>query len=98
MIPYMNHGRWVVECSSLNCTAAEKVLAWQAVAVCDCRDRDFCQHATPCATVIQLDWPADRAKIEAILVTRPVLNRNWYPWQSLEKLVEENVAHGLDRT
>jgi len=96
MIPYMNHGRWVADCPSPNCSAAEKVLPWQAVAVCNCQDRDFCQHSIPCATVIALDWPSDCGRIEAAVASRPLLNRNWYPWESVEGLEKENAAHGVD--
>lgn len=98
MTPYMNHGRWVIDCSSLNCGGAMRVLPWQAIAVCDCGDRDFCQHGNPCATIVQLDWPVDRMAIESVMQFRPLLNRNWYPWETLEGLGEENTAHGLDRS
>lgn len=98
MIPYLNHGRWVIDCPSLNCGGAEKVLPWQALAVCSCGDRDFCQHGNFCGTIIGLDWPADRMKIEAVVNQRALLHRNWYPWESVELLEEENAAHGLDRS
>lgn len=98
MIPYLNHGRWVIDCPSLTCGGAERVQPWQHLIVCVCADRDFCQHGPYCGTIIQLDWPADRAAIEAVMLFRPLLNRNWYPGEPVEHLVEENAAHGLDRS
>lgn len=98
MIPYLNQGRWVIDCPSPDCNGAERVLPWQALSVCDCRDRSFCQHDSPCRWITELEWPADRQLIEATVNQRSILNRNWYPWETLEHLVEENAAHGLDRS
>lgn len=95
-IPYMNHGRWVVECPSLVCGGAERVLPWQALVVCVCRDRDFCQHPSPCGTIIQLDWPADWQQIQTVMADRSIINRNWVPGETVEQLRGENMAYGLD--
>lgn len=98
MTPYLNQGRWVIDCPSLNCGGALKVLPWQALTVCDCADREFCQHGPTCGCIIQLEWPADRRQIERIVSHRPISNRNWYPWETVDKLLEENAAHGLDHS
>lgn len=96
MIPSLNHGRWVINCPSIDCGGAVLVLPWQTVAVCDCRDRSFCQHGPYCGTIIGLDWPADRAQIEATVSQRSIVNRNWQPWETVDQLRGENAAHGLD--
>lgn len=98
MMPSLNHGRWVVNCPSIDCAAAVLVLPWQMLAVCDCRDRDFCQHGRLCGTLIQIDWPADWQQIEQTVRGRPITNRNWMPGESLTRLLEENMAHGVDNS
>lgn len=95
---YLNHGRWVVDCPSLNCAGALKLWSGQTPVACNCRDIDFCQHGPLCATVFNVVWPADRETIEATVADRPILNRNWLPDESLDLLLEENMAHGLDRS
>ena len=41
-------------------------------------------------------WPAEMRAIEGILQARPMReNRNWYPGESVARLVGENIEHGL---
>jgi len=46
-----------------------------------------------------VEFPEDRATIEAILLLRPnPANRNWLPGETLADLVLENVVHGIQPT
>lgn len=41
-------------------------------------------------------WPENRTAIEAVLVQRPnPMNRNWYPWESVDVLTAENLEHDI---
>jgi hypothetical protein len=86
---YVNHGRWVADCP-FGCGGAE--LARDDVFLCrECGNVQNRHHPVP------LVWPAeeDVRAIEAALVVRPVLNRNWNLNESLGALLVENVMHGL---
>lgn len=50
-----------------------------------------------CGNQTLIEWPSNRDEIAAALKGRPVpQTRNWYPGETVEDLVEENAAHGLD--
>ena len=87
-VAYVNHGRWIANCP-FGCGGAE--LAREEWFVC----RE-CLNAGGNGR-IPLAWPAgdDVRAIEAALVVRPVLNRNWNPDESIGCLLAENVEHGL---
>ena len=87
-IAYVNHGRWIANCP-FACGGAE--LAREEWFVC----RE-CLNAGG-AGRIPLAWPSDEdiRAIEAALVERPVINRNWNPNESIGALLVENVEHGL---
>ena len=40
-------------------------------------------------------WPPNREEIERICSARLTANRNWYPWETTDQLIAENIAHGL---
>lgn len=84
---HANWGRWVVLCSGPFCFAAQQVYPGQTLVTCQA-----------CETTLgPLIWPADPDAIEAILMLRPDMRtRNWHPGESLEDLLAENVAHGID--
>jgi hypothetical protein len=49
-------------------------------------------------TAAEITWPADddKAAIVGVLWARPEMeNRNWYPWETLDSLRADNVAHGI---
>lgn len=80
---YINHGRIVANCP--NCNSAEIV---PPGAVFACR-------SPGCGHIDALDFPADLATIEATLSRRPMVNRNWYPWETAADLAIENAAKGI---
>ena len=88
-IAYVNHGRWIANCP-FACGGAERVFTDNFM----CRE---CLNAPVRHHPIPLVLPSDddiRA-IEAALVVRPVINRNWEPNESIGALLVENVEHGL---
>lgn len=93
MVPvYANHGRWVAQCPRLQpfvCRDALQVW-WPESKVFDC---------PTCGLIAELGWPAERAKIEELLMARPdPATRNWEPGESLTLLLTENLAHGIDHS
>lgn len=66
---YVNHGRWVVNCTRPGCAGAETVRARQAAGVC-----------VNCRQYLYIVWPDDPDGIWDALDARPVpQTRNWYP-------------------
>lgn len=88
-VAYVNHGRWVADCP-FGCGGAE--LAREEWFIC----RECLNYGCAGAR-LALVWPAeeDIGAIEAALVVRPLIHRNWDPIESLGFLLAENVAHGL---
>ena len=40
--------------------------------------------------------PEGKAEIERLLIMRPVPdNRNWWPWETIDMLITENLEHGI---
>ena len=83
MNAYVNHGRWVVDCPEPYCGGAGLA---ETVLVCE-----------NCKRVTQVVWPTNRTDIDRALVPRPVpQTRNWTPGETVEDLLKENEAHGVD--
>lgn len=87
-VAYVNHGRWLADCP-FGCGGAELVREEWFV----CRE---CLNAGGAGRV-PLVYPTeeDVRAIEAALVVRPIVNRNWCPDESIGRLLAENAMHGL---
>ena len=89
---YINHGRWVVDCPY--CSGAEHV---------DPDDKSFfcfncgMEHNGNRPQPVTFPLKATRLKIEEVLVTRPIENRNWTK-ETLAELQRVNIKNGLDST
>ena len=81
---YVNHGRWLVKCE---CGGCEKV--WEEGWVM-CQS---CLNAAYGHKYRKTIFPTSRKAIEAILVVRPLSNRNWSPGETLAMLRRENEEH-----
>ena len=86
-IPYMNAGRWVVDCPDPDCPGAGL-----ARHVYVCRN---------CNRITKVVWPTERVEVDHLVEVRPVPDtRNWRgPWnptEPVDDLRRENAAHGLD--
>jgi hypothetical protein len=79
---YLNYGRWIAECP--DCHGAQLA--------CHEDPRFMCNE---CANVAAgrlwraIEWPTDRARIEAALESRDVKNQNWLPGETVEDLKAE---------
>lgn len=81
---YVNHGRWIVKCK---CGGAEK--AWEeGLFMCL-----SCLNSSHKHQYRKAIFPRTRAKIEALLIQRPLINRNWIPGETLTQLKKENKEH-----
>ena len=96
MSVYYNWGRWVIHCSSPDCVGATLLSldTRRGIAICECRDTTICSHGAICATPIPVLWPDNAKAIVAVTAERPVMNRNWYPSETVADLEAENLEHG----
>ena len=91
MMAWLNHGRWVVDCSADDC---EAVLFADRVA-CVCRDESVCEHsAIPCGAPIVATFPENRTDIDRVMGRRPKRNRNWTT-ETVTELKAENLLAGV---
>lgn len=96
---YVNHGRWVGECTEPDCANAEQLERGQAL-----------YHCSNCLVVAEVEWPDEAAAIWTVLQRRRVpQTRNWFPeghplalasgcphGQSVADLQAENREHGVE--
>ena len=88
----INHGRWIADCPY--CSGAE--LADPS------NKKFFCLHCfmeengnRP--TVARFPPKPQRLEIERVLLLRPlVINRNWFPGETIGELKQENLENGLE--
>lgn len=82
---FVNKGRWIVVCPK--CGGGE--YAWEEgyYFCCSCLN-SYMGHRFR-----RLVFPKDRAKIEELLVVRPLANRNWNLTDTLADLKRENKEH-----
>lgn len=82
---FVNKGNWLVVCPK--CGGAE--YAWEECFFfcCSCKN-SYLGHKYR-----RLVFPEDRAAIEALLVVRPLANRNWTFKETVEDLEQENKEH-----
>jgi hypothetical protein len=81
-LPYVSHGRWVLDCPCGNGCAVDP---YWGIALCFECGAQF--SAIPIPPMI--------ADIEQLLGVRPMSQRNWFPHESVDALVRENVKHNL---
>lgn len=81
---YVNHGRWILKCE---CGGAEKAWEEEKFMCLSCLNSG---HKHQYRKAI---FPSNRTAIEAILIKRPLANRNWLPVETLAQLRKENKEH-----
>ena len=86
---YVHQGRWVASCPNPNCKGVERVWEEGWFFCLSCMNAQANHH------LLGVGFPAERLDIEAVLEYRPVPNRSWYDFESVQDLVAENLAHGL---
>ena len=88
---YLNHARWVMDCSADDCEAV-LLLGRQT---CECRDESVCDHpAIPCGHSTVAEFPDDMKEIDRLTMLRPRRNRNWTS-ETLDELKAENLLQGV---
>ncbi len=91
MNAYLNHGRWIVDCSADDCEAA----LFADRGACECRDESVCDHPTiPCGTPIVATFPDARSDIDRLMSQRLKKNRNW-EIETVAELKRENLLEGV---
>ena len=85
---FVNHGAWLVVCPK--CRGAE--YAWEEgfFFCCSCKN-SYMGHKYR-----RLAFPKDRAKIEELLLCRPLKNRHWTPGETVADLARENEEHAAE--
>jgi hypothetical protein len=83
-----NHGRWIVDCPF--CLGAQ---------LASPTDRRFlcadCGNVNISGKWLRVVWPANPEAIEAVLLARPLENRNWDSGESIADLRRENAEHDI---
>ena len=78
----VEYARWIVDCP--NCRNAEFAF----------EDKLFycsvCGNADMSGKIRRVKMPAQRQEIEVILGQRPIVNRHWYPGETVAQLQDEN--------
>lgn len=100
-VAYVNWGLWVADCPRPSCPNSEH---WAG----HCNDPELgrrCQkghvgglddvfRCSFCGGEFDVVWPADTELIDAALSRRVVpTTRNWLPGESVQDLLDENLAH-----
>lgn len=90
---HINHGRWITDCPSDDCTGAEIVSFINPVFFCcECRNAEWEHKPLP----VLLPTSEIRAQVESYLVARPSpATRNWRSIETTKQLRDENRAHGI---
>lgn len=86
MVAYVNHGRWLVDCTCRNGVPVTPVSLSKPEAVC-----------LSCGTVwTSISLPGDLAAVERALLDRARdVDRNWQAAQSAEDLRRENIEQRI---
>lgn len=86
----VRQGRWVVLCPDTNCNSA--VVADPATPLFMCVE---CGNTSIGGKWYGVKFPKNCRALEAILIPRPLKNRNWEPGESAAQLRRENMEHGV---
>ena len=81
---FVNAGRWIVKCE---CGGAEEAWEEKLFFCFSCLNNGHGHKLRP------VEFPEQRAEIEALLARRPLMNRNWNPGETVKDLKRENKEH-----
>lgn len=88
---YVNHGRWVVDCRG--CNTSWIVRPETPSLLIDAKGGVHTECS--CGAVVVAQFPGEKSAIDDLLLSRPDVNRNWRPGESIFDLRIENAAHGV---
>ena len=83
----IEYARWIVDCP--NCHNAEFAFEDNLFFCSQCLNSDIDGKAR------KVKMPEERKQIEAILGKRAIINRHWYPNETVEDLENENLKKGV---
>ena len=87
----VNQSRWIADCPAEQCHGSEYVDMDNKIFMC-CG----CWNSMYDNKWLRVQVPNDRQKLEEVLLLRPVRFRNWFPDETLEDQIKENVKRGLE--
>jgi hypothetical protein len=87
---FVQDGRWMVRCPF--CPSAQLAYDWDHRFFCS-----ECACAQAGGKMLNVIWPSinQRARIETLLLVRPLANQNWSPPESVAALELENMQNGV---
>ena len=86
---YVNHGRWVADCPDCRVGLQLPRGVFQVKA-------EFVfvgDKCITCGVATRVGWPEDADLIDRALEPRELINRNWYPHETVDDLIVENLLH-----
>ena len=83
----IEYARFIVDCP--NCNSAEYAFEDNLFLCSQCSNSDVQ------GKVRKVKMPKDRKQIEDILGKRPIKNRHWSPYETVEDLEKENIEMGV---
>ena len=83
----IEYARWIVDCP--NCNSAEFAFEDNLFYCSLCKNSDVGGKART------VKMPKERKQIEGILSVRQIINRHWYPDETIEDLENENLKMGV---
>ena len=98
---FMNDGRWVAFCTTVDCDGAEQLRSNGEISQRnDGHDYgitlDGVLHCGNCGLTTQVEFPKNMEEIEAVLTQRPVpQTRNWRSDETVADLKRENLMRGV---
>jgi hypothetical protein len=82
---YVNDNRWLIDCECGSGNYTDPTLKTA-----------YCYGCGAVHANVTFPAAADRVAIEEALIERPVpRTRNWYPSETVDTLIAENIEHGL---
>jgi hypothetical protein len=95
IVAYVNRGMWIAECQCKN------AIALMPIAGAVIEDINWPQdttvlHCRNCGLSSAVIMPVERDEIEALLIMRPEVSRNWWAHETIADLRLENAAHSKE--
>lgn len=94
---YLSWGKWVARCPRPGCHNAEQFGQCGDGTVGGLSGTSFWCRETHngCGLKCGADWPGNIEDIEFMTRARPVAARNWFPGETVDDLLRENLENGL---
>jgi hypothetical protein len=94
IVAYVNRGMWIAECKCKNAIALMPIAG--AVIEGISWPQDTTVFRCQCGIASAVIMPVERDEIEALLIKRPEVSRNWWAHETIADLRLENAAHSKE--